>query len=176
MSLTTPFGIRRLQRKLYMAAKAEPARRFHQIYDKVNRSFITPIDQGDLTKLASLYDDVLDFIYAVMNRIVLYEIKGPTEPMVKFTGIVRTSVDDIHKAFFSMRRLEKDEIDKRCIEIDRLENEADTLLNDVVASLFKEEDFINILKMKEIYENLERVTDKCEDVTFVLRDVLIKHT
>jgi predicted phosphate transport protein (TIGR00153 family) len=148
----------------------------HEIYFKVNKTFITPIDQEDITKLASLYDDVLDYIYAVINRVVLYEIKEPTEAMKKFAEIVRQSVDEIHAAFLSMRRLDEKEIDKRIIEIDRLENEADTLLNDSVAELFKSADVIRILRLKEIYENLEIVTDKCEDVGLELRDILLKQT
>ncbi len=148
----------------------------HEIYERVNKSFITPIDQEDITKLASLYDDVLDFMYAVINRIVLYEVEAPTPPMTKFTEIVRQSVDQLHQAFVSMRRMDRKEIDEHCIEVDRLENEADALLNDTVAALFKEIDVIRILKLKEIYEHLETVTDKCEDVSFVLRDVVMKHS
>lgn len=147
----------------------------HEIYERVNRSFITPIDQEDLTKLASLYDDVLDYMYAVMNRLVLFEIKGPTEAMKEFTGIVRASVEQIHNAFVSMRRLDKAQIDKNVIEVDRLENEADVLLNEAVATLFKSADVIEILKLKEIYEHLETITDKCEDLSFVIRDIMIKH-
>ncbi len=148
----------------------------HQVYEKVNRSFITPIDQEDLTKLASLYDDVLDFMYAVVNKLVLYEITGPTEPMVRFAGIVRESVEQLHAVFMMMRKVDKAEIDKRCIEVDRLENEADVLLNEAVAALFKGHDVITIFKLKEIYEFLETVTDRCEDVSLALRDVMIKHT
>ena len=148
----------------------------HEIYERVNRSFITPIDQEDITKLASLYDDVLDYMYAVMNRIVLYEITGPTGPMIRLAGIVRASVEQIHHAFLSMKKLDKAEIDRRTIEVDRLENEADVVLNDAVAMLFKSNDVIGILKLKEIYEHLETTTDRCEDLSFVLRDVLIKHS
>jgi predicted phosphate transport protein (TIGR00153 family) len=148
----------------------------HQIYEKVNRSFITPIDQEDITQLASLYDDVLDYMYAVMNRIVLYEVTGPTEALIRFAGICRASVEEIHQAFISMRKLDKVEIDKRCIEVDRLENEADELLNETVVQLFRTVDVIGILKLKEIYENLEVVTDRCEDLSFVLRDILIRST
>jgi predicted phosphate transport protein (TIGR00153 family) len=148
----------------------------HQIYEKVNRSFITPIDQEDITQLASLYDDVLDYMYAVMNRVVLYEVSGPTESMIKFAGICRASVEQIHQAFISMRKQDKPEIDKRCIEVDRLENEADEVLNETMTQLFKSDDVINILKMKEIYEHMETVTDRCEDLSFVLRDILIKLT
>jgi hypothetical protein len=148
----------------------------HEIYEKVNRSFITPIDQEDITKLASLYDDVLDFMYSVMNRLVLYDVSGPQEPMIKLAGICRASVEEIHHAFTSMRKLDKAEIDTRCIEVDRLENEADELLNDIIAQLFKSDDVISILKLKEIYLAMETVTDRCEDLSFVLRDILIKHS
>ena len=148
----------------------------HQIYDRVNRTFITPIDQEDITRLASLYDDVLDFIYSVMNRMVLYEVKGPTEAMRKLSRLVTLSVDEIHQAFLSMRKIEEKEIEERCREVDRLENEADALLNDSVAELFKGNDAIYILKMKEIYEHLEATTDKCEDVSFQLRDIVLKHS
>jgi len=148
----------------------------HDIYDLVNRSFITPIDQEDLTRLASGYDDVLDFMYLVMNRLVLFEIKGPTQTMIEFAGVVRASVEQLHSVFTSLKKLDPATIDRACIEVDRLENEADVMLNDSVAALFKSQDVISILKLKEIYEHLETITDKCEGVSFVIRDVLIKHS
>ena len=146
----------------------------HDIYERVNRSFITPIDQEDLTRLASGYDDVLDFMYLVMNRLVLFEIKAPTQTMMEFAGIVRESVEQLHSAFGSLNNLNPTTIDRACIEVDRLENEADVLLNDSVATLFKSQDVISILKLKEIYEHLETITDRCEGVSFIIRDILIK--
>ncbi len=148
----------------------------HDIYERVHRSFITPIDQEELTRLASRYDDVLDFMYSVMNKLVLFEIKGPTPTMVEFTGIVRASVEQLHAAMTSLRKLDTATIDRACIEVDRLENEADVLLNESEAALFKSEDVISILKLKEIYEFLETVTDRCEDVSLVIRDIMIKHS
>lgn len=148
----------------------------HEIYERVNKSFITPIAQEDLTKLASLYDDVLDYMYAIMNRLVLFEIKESTESMVKFAAIVRASVEEIHKAVVSMRRSDRAEIERACREVDSLENEADVLLNESVAALYKSNDLIGILKLKEIYEFLEQATDKCEDLSFVIRDIMIRHS
>ncbi len=148
----------------------------HDIYERVNRSFITPIDQEDLTRLASSYDDVLDFMYSVMNRLVLYEITGSTPAMVEFAGIIRASVEQLHAALKSMRKLDRSVIDSSCIEVDRLENEADTLLNESVADLFENMEVISILKLKEIYEQLETTTDRCEDVSLIIRDILIKHS
>jgi len=149
----------------------------HQVYEKVHQSFITPIDQGDLTRLASLYDDTLDYMFGVVNKLVLYEVRGPTEAMIKLAGIIRQSIEELNYAFLSMKKSDKSEIDKRCIEVDRLENEADLLLYQSVADLFKERvEVIEVIKLKEIYEFMETVTDRCEDVSLVLRDVMIKHT
>lgn len=148
----------------------------HEIYDKVTSTFVTPIDQDDITKLASLYDDVLDFMDAVANRIVLYEVKEATEPMRQLARIVAKSVEEIHAAFGAMRHKNHSEIDTRCIAVDTLENEADVLLNDSVAQLFKGSDVIQIMKLKEIYEELETVTDRCEDVSQELRDIVRRYS
>jgi predicted phosphate transport protein (TIGR00153 family) len=148
----------------------------HSIYEKVNSTFVTPIDQDDITKLASLYDDVLDFMEAAANRIVLYEVKEPTEPMRKLAKVVARSVEEVHAAFAAMRHRDGKEIDRRCIAVDTLENEADVLLNDSVAQLFKGSDVILIMKLKEIYEELETVTDRCEDVSQELRDIVRRYS
>ncbi len=147
----------------------------HTIYEKVTGTFVTPIDQDDITKLASLYDDVLDLIDAVANKIVLYEVKESTQPMRQLADLVRRSVEEIHAAFSSMKREDRKEIEKRCIEVDTLENEADVILNDSVALLFKSADAIAIMKLKEIYEDLEMATDKCEDVSQELRDIVRRY-
>jgi predicted phosphate transport protein (TIGR00153 family) len=164
------------RRREFKAIEHEGDEIVHEIYERVNKSFITPIDQEDLTKLASLYDDVLDYMEAVMNRLVLFEIKGPTQAMKEFAGINRAAVEQIHHVFVGMRHVNKAEIDKSVIEVDRLENEADVVLNEAVAALYKSADVIEILKLKEIYEFLETVTDKCEDLSLVIRDIMIKHS
>ena len=148
----------------------------HTIYEKVNSSFITPIDQDDITKLASLYDDVLDNMEGVAKRIVLYEVGESTPAMKQLAELVRRSVEEIHAAFSSMRREDMKEIDKRCIEVDTLENEADVVRDDSVAELFKSADVIGIMKLKEIYEQLEATTDRCEDVSQELRDIVRRYS
>ncbi len=148
----------------------------HQIYEKVNSTFVTPIDQDDITRLASLYDDVLDFMDSAANRIVLYEVRESTEVMKQLVNIVARSVVEIHAAFVAMRVRNRKEIDMRCIAVDTLENEADVILNDSVAQLFKGSNVIQIMKLKEIYEELETVTDRCEDVSQVLRDIVRRYS
>ncbi len=148
----------------------------HEIYSNLAKSFVTPIDREDIAKLASLYDDVLDFTYAVANRLFLYEIDAPTEVMRKFTEIIIKSVEEIDVAFASFHELTAPGVEERCIEVDRLENEADALLNESVAELFKSNDAIRIMKLKEIYELMEVITDKCEDVVQVIRNIILEYS
>src|SRR5207253_10037581 len=136
----------------------------HSIYDRLVKTFITPIDREDISKLASLYDDVLDYIYAAVNRLFLYEVELPTEPMRRFADLVLKSVREIDFAFASIQKIKASEIETRCNEVDTLENEADVVLNESVAALFKTNDAISIIKFKEVYELMETITDKCEDV------------
>lgn len=148
----------------------------HEIYNRLSTSFVTPIDREDIGRLASLYDDVLDYIYAVANRLFLYEIQSPTETMQKFTEIVVKSVEEIDVAFASFHEITAPGIEERCIEVDRLENEADSLLNESVAGLFKTHDAIMIMKLKEIYELMETITDKCEDVVQIVRNIILEYS
>jgi len=148
----------------------------HSIWDHLVKTFITPIDREDISKLASLYDDVLDYIEAVANRLYLYEIRSPTEPMRRFTDIVVKSVQEIDFAFASIQKIKAGEVESRIIEVDRLENEADVVLNESVAALFNTNDAIAIIKLKEIYELMETITDKCEDVVQVIRDIILEYS
>jgi predicted phosphate transport protein (TIGR00153 family) len=148
----------------------------HEIYEQLMKSFVTPLDREEIAKLASLYDDVLDFIDAVVNRLYLYEVKTPTDAMKKLADLVAKAVEQINFAFAAMHELKASGIEARCIEVDRLENEADSILNESVAALFKSHDAIEIMKLKEIYELMETVTDKCEDVVQVIRNIIIEYS
>ncbi len=148
----------------------------HSIYDRLVKTFITPIDREDISKLASLYDDVLDYIYAAVNRLFLYEVDFPTEPMRRFADLVLKSVREIDFAFASIQKIKASEIETRCNEVDTLENEADVVLNESVAALFKTNDAISIIKFKEVYELMETITDKCEDVVQVIRDIILEYS
>jgi len=146
------------------------------IYERLRTTFITPIDRDEIGDLASLYDDVLDFIDAVAERLKLYEIKTPTEGMKNLARLVLRSVEEIHVAFGLIHDITAPDIEARCIEVDRLENEADSLLHESVAALFKTDDAITIIKLKEIYEFLETITDKCEDVVQELRTIVVEYS
>jgi len=148
----------------------------HQIYQQLSKTFITPIDREEIGKLASLYDDVLDYIDAVAERMHLYEIASPTDAMQKLAELVVKSVMEIDFTIGIIHQIKEPQIEVRCNEVDRLENEADELLNESVAALFKTHDALTIIKLKEVYEFLETITDKCEDVVQLIRSIVLEYS
>jgi predicted phosphate transport protein (TIGR00153 family) len=147
----------------------------HRVIQKLHRSFITPIDQEDISQLTSSYDDVLDYIDAVANKFFLFKIKSPDGVITKFAGIIVEQVKEANAALRHIRKIKQEDIEKRFKEVHKLENEADDLYDSSMVKLFKEKDPIKILIMKEIYEFLEEITDKCEDVCLVIQDIVIKN-
>ncbi len=146
----------------------------HKIFQKLNKSFITPIDQGDISKLASLYDDVLDLIDATANRIFLFKIE-PNDIIKEFVEIIVQQVREVNATTRQIRKINQAEMEKRFKTVHTLENEADDLYDFSIVELFKEKDPVKIMMMKDIYEFLEQITDKCEDVCLVIQDVVIKN-
>jgi len=147
----------------------------HKMIHKLHKSFITPIDQEDLSKLTSLYDDVLDYIDSVTNRIFLFKIKQRDDVILKFADIIEKQVREVKGALKQIRKMKKDEIEKSFKKVHSLENIADDLHDDSMVALFKEKDAIKIIIMKEIYDFLEGITDKCEDVCLVIQDIVLKN-
>ena len=129
-----------------------------------------------LVSSRSLYDDVLDYIDAVAERMHLYEVASPTETMQKLAELVVKSVMEIDFAFRIIHQIKAPQIEARCTEVDRLENEADDLLNESVAELFKTHDAITIIRLKEVYEFMETITDKCEDVVQLIRSIVLEYS
>ena len=147
----------------------------HDIIHKLNQTFITPIDREDIYALSSALDDVLDLIEAVSDRMVMYKIAEPTEIAKRLAGIIFKSAEEIVKGVGLLKTVGN--VGPSCIEINRLENEADRISRDAVADLFeKERDPITVLKWKEIYEHLEETTDRCEDVANILENIILKNS
>jgi predicted phosphate transport protein (TIGR00153 family) len=146
----------------------------HNILTKLNQTFITPFDREDIHRLASSLDDVLDFIYAAGIRLVMFRIKAAPPASSKLAEIIIRQTDQLSQA---MSRLERkhDQVLENCVEINRLENEADLVARTAIAALFDEEkDPIALIKLKELYEVLETATDKAEDAANVLEGVVLK--
>jgi predicted phosphate transport protein (TIGR00153 family) len=147
----------------------------HAILTKLNQTFITPFDREDIHQLASKLDDVLDFINASGARISMYRITTPPSAAGELAKIILRQCQEIEKAVSLMQK--NGDILAHCVEINRLENEADMVSQQAIAKLFElEKDPINLIKIKELLEFLERATDKAEDVANVLETVVLKNT
>ena len=148
----------------------------HTIYEELNKTFITPIDREDITALAGNLDNVLDMVDAAANRLHLYEVSHPNPAMLDLAEVIVEATVALQKAVGMIRdRKQADAVEQIAVEVNRLENVGDDLLNVAVAELFKEKDVVNILKAKEILEQLEQATDYCEDVANVLSDIVAKN-
>ena len=147
----------------------------HRMIHRLHKSFITPIDQEDLANLTSLYDDVLDYIDSVANRIFMFEIKEPDEVIKKFADLIEKQVMEVNEALKHVRKLKQEEMEKRFEKVHSLENIADDLHDSTMVKLYKEKDPVKIIIMKEIYDFLEEITDKCEDVCLVIQDIVLKN-
>jgi len=149
----------------------------HQIYEQTAKTFITPLDRHDIGRLASSLDGVIDLIYAIALRMHLYGVEKPTESMLQLSKILIRMTGELDEAVRNINRLakKKDELMGRLVELHKLENTADQLLNTAVAGLFKEGDAVRIIKYKELYEKLEEATDRCEDAADVIRDLLMEY-
>jgi uncharacterized protein len=149
----------------------------HRCVEALHKTFITPIDRDSIHRLITRMDDVMDYVEAAAERIELYEISTMTSDVRDLSDVLHRSAQQVEAAIRELRNLKDTQHTlKLCIDINRLENEADAILRRSVARLFKEErDPIMVIKWKEIYENLENASDRCEDVANIIEGVILEH-
>ncbi|MFM8315674.1 MAG: DUF47 domain-containing protein, partial [Deltaproteobacteria bacterium] len=149
----------------------------HTTMDLLHQTFITPLDREDIHELSSTLDDVLDFIDAAAQRILLYEIKHMPNEGRELAEVCVQAAQKVQVAVGYLDNLKNpEEIKKLCVEINRLENEGDHILRAAVAKLFREEnDMKTLIKLKEVYEILETVTDLCEDVANIIDGIVLEY-
>jgi predicted phosphate transport protein (TIGR00153 family) len=150
----------------------------HRCVEALHKTFITPIDRDSIHRLITKMDDVMDFVEAAAERLDLYELTVMTGDVRDLADVLHRSSQQVEVAVRGLRSLGDPQATlKLCIDINRLENEADAILRRSVARLFKEEkDPIMVIKWKEVYENLESATDRCEDVANIIEGVILEHT
>lgn len=149
----------------------------HTLMDKLNRTFVTPIDREDIHALASNIDDVLDLIHETADIMNLYKLSQPTPAIIKQTEILKRAVEEVERAVISLKNSKESRrtLDY-CIEINRLENDGDDLLRSTLAELFSNAgDPLEVIKLKEIYEHIESALDKCEDVAVTIEGIVVKY-
>jgi len=148
----------------------------HDIFTRLNQTFITPLDPEDIQALSVSLDNVLDGIEDAVHRMVAYHVEPITPPTLELCEIVNQCANSLQKAFEVLDQ-NKQKVMEHCIEINRLENEADKVVRKAVADLFAhEKDPITLIKLKEVYDFLEATTDYCEDVADTLQTVVVKHS
>jgi predicted phosphate transport protein (TIGR00153 family) len=146
----------------------------HEIIQKVNKTFVTPIDREDIHSLARTLDDVMDAIDNAAGLIPLYKIDRIRPGARELAKVISASADEVRRALEALEK--RSGVLERAVEINRLENEADRIHQRAVGQLFDEErDPVVIIKWKEILDLLEDATDRCEDVANLLENVVVKH-
>ncbi len=147
----------------------------HTCINALHKTFITPIDRSQIHALIKRIDDIIDTVDAAANRIQMYEITQMRPEARALADVMVKCAIEIEGAVKGLRNIgNADVINKHCIEIYRLENAADQILRDALVRLFKEKDAMLVIKWKEIYERLEKATDRCEQVANIIQGVVIE--
>jgi hypothetical protein len=146
----------------------------HQIIQRLNRTFVTPIDREDIHKLATSLDDVMDAIDAAATVVRRYRISPLRYGTRELASLVFQSAMQLREAVEALEK--RKEVHQRAIEVNRLENAADNVLDEALGRLFDEEkNAIAVMKFKEMFDLLEQATDRCEDVANTLESIVVKH-
>ncbi len=146
----------------------------HEVVNRLDRTFITPLDREDIHQLASDLDDVMDMMDGTARRAQIFHIGTAPAGVRQLTEVIQRMVSVLAEA---VGRLKKgDDVMKYCVEAKKLEEEGDAIYHEVLGQLFeRERDALEVIKWKEIYDNLERTLDQAEDVANVLESITLKH-
>ncbi len=149
----------------------------HEAIDLLHKTFITPLDRDEIHKLITTMDDILDLMEDVATAVSLYDVRAVTSEASQLAHIVLESAQHVQAAVALLSDMKQSaRILKACEEIDRWESEADRVLRAAMSKLFREEDDVkNLIKLKAIYELLEEITDKCEDVANIIEGIVLEN-
>ncbi|MBV9081875.1 MAG: DUF47 family protein [Acidobacteriaceae bacterium] len=146
----------------------------HEIFHRLQSTFITPFDPEDMQTLATALDDVLDAMEDATFRIVAYRVDPIPQPALELAQMIASSCTALGRAITALR--ERKPVIDHCIEVNRLEDQADAVERSVLTTLFASNmDAITLIKLKDLYEVLEQTTDRCEDVADVIQNVAVKN-
>jgi predicted phosphate transport protein (TIGR00153 family) len=148
----------------------------HDVMQKLNKTFLTPIDREDIHALVGRIDDILDLIWATADRAVLFKLDSAPPEAIELSKTLLETVEFVTKAIGCLKDKKYSYIQEYCIEINRLENRADRIFRGALVKLFDNiKDPILVIKWKEIYQHLEDANDTCEDVADILESIVLKH-
>jgi predicted phosphate transport protein (TIGR00153 family) len=149
----------------------------HKTYEKMHKTFLTPIDREDIYALVNKMDSILDMIEASAARMSLYKVKVPAKEIIEQAKILNKSIKKVKYIVHAMRNMKNAKmIIDSCVEINTLENEGDIIMRMTMTRLFEQEkDPIELIKWKEIFERIEEAIDVCEDVANIVEGIVLKH-
>jgi predicted phosphate transport protein (TIGR00153 family) len=149
----------------------------HAIIRLLNTTFVTPMDREDIYQLATALDDVMDGIEAVSDIFVLHRIEAPLPEMKSQIDVLVLAALQTEQALAALPNMKREQLEPYWIEINRLENEGDQLYRRAIADLFSgEHRAMDVLKWKEVIENLEEALDGLENVANIIESTVLKHT
>jgi predicted phosphate transport protein (TIGR00153 family) len=149
---------------------------YHAI-DMLHKTFITPIDRDDIHQLINRMDDILDWLEDAAQTIFLYDIKVITPEAIHLAELCLTCTEKIQVAVGLLDNMENSsKILGICLEIDHLESDADHVMRAAMSKLFRDEpDVRTLIKLKAVYEMLETVSDRCEDVSNIIEGIIVEN-
>ena len=170
-----PQGTEKAQKVHQLEHKADEITR--HIYEKLNESLITPLEPEEISRLAPVMDDVMDRIDRVTQQICTYGLTEQNDKLREFSYMILLSSAEIIKTFQELPEMKKiQEIKDHATEINRLYNRAIELQSQAVLEIFKSKDLLLIIKLKDIYEGLGLVMEKCNDVGHAINDIVLNHS
>ncbi|MEY3423174.1 MAG: hypothetical protein RIR48_3504 [Bacteroidota bacterium] len=149
----------------------------HQIFIELSKNFITPFDREDIHYLATSLDDIADYMYASSKKILNYNVTETDEFMKELAETNHKSIKALSDAILKLRSMKNvSQIKQDCVLINSLENTADDILDRAIIQLFSSEKSpVDIIKLKDVYEDMEMISDKCEDASNVIESIIIKY-
>lgn len=150
----------------------------HEAMDRLNKTFVTPLDREDILALTHVMDDVLDYAESSLDRMILYDIDRPVPFGQEMSGVLVRATQQIRQGVTGLRNFgDIRGILDPCVRINELENQGDALNRQALSTLFREQhDPIIVLKWREVYDHLETAIDRCEDVADVLESIAVKNS
>lgn len=149
----------------------------HEIMERLNRTFVTPLDREDIHELAHRVDDIIDMVDGAVGKTLLYDIKKPTEEMIEMSKLISAAASELQQAIALLGKPKnRDELLKHLIEVNRLENEGDSVSRRGMYKVVQGKSLFNLIRWTQVYESLERAMDRCEDVANTLEGIVIKST
>lgn len=150
----------------------------HETMSRLYRTFFTSLDREDIALLAHSIDDVTDFIQSAADAMFIYKVDKPTLRARELVNVIMESALEVERAMLLLKHRSVDfkETLRHCVEINRLENNADRIYRSALGELFENtSDLAQVIKWREIYEHMETATDRCEDVANVLEGMALKN-